>query len=331
MLVLVSAFGAAALSCHAARPSAPGAGSRVTLTSPAGARGAHVQIVRRLETAERVKLVQRFKERNGATWEIALAVATSRAAGPAGPEDGTSLDDVDAIRGLVRRARKTGARSRAEARLGTPAGKERATAGALSFATKNADLFGMSPRDVAALDLEVGPAKTATHGTWVAHLRGRIPMPAYEGFEAVASTIDLLVYVGDDGDPRYFVNLSRVHPRLLLDTTPVLGPDDKRVLRNVVGRQLFALLDDPTRSNARAGSLRRLPLGRVEDADVRRVRLVIYPSPGPRGAYVSYWLAYAVDVLRARQPFRFIVDADTGDILEDAVAPILRAELTGED
>jgi hypothetical protein len=206
-----------------------------------------------------------------------------------------------------------------------------AAAQAVAFATNNAELFGMSPGDIAALDVEAAPAKTSMWGTWVVHLRGRIPMRGYEGFEAVASTIDLLVYAEAGGAPRYFVNLSRVHPRLVLDTTPALGPDDKRLLRNVVGRELLVAFDDPRHPNARVRELRRLSLGRAEDADVRAVRLTIHVSPGPRDAYVSYSLAYAVDVVRQRQAFRFVVDADTGDLLEDAAVPVVQPPAEPEE
>jgi hypothetical protein len=289
-----------------------------------------VQIVRALAMPARLELVDRFQQRNGLEWEITLGA-------------GGAPDDVDAIRGVVRRARRAGAGAVAVPGAdadsdagavpvaGADAGAEAVIGSVLAFATRNADFFGMSPADVAALDVEVGKAKTAVYGTWVVHLRGRIPMRGYEGFESVGSAIDLLVYTGDEGDPRYFVNLSRVHPRLVIDTTPVLGPDDARVLRNVVGRELFVAFDDPRRPNARVRELRRMSLGRVDRADVRAVRLTVHVSPGPRGAYVSYWLAYVVDVLRERQPFRFIVDADTGDLLEDAVVPVLQSGIGDED
>ena len=71
--------------------------------------------------------------------------------------------------------------------------------------------------------------------------------------------------------------------------------------------------------------LHRAPLGRVEDADVRHVRLTIHVSPGPRGAYVSYTLAYAVDVRRDQPTFASSSTADTGDLLEDAVVPVIPA------
>ena len=200
----------------------------------------------------------------------------------------------------------------------------------MAFVIKNAEFLGLAPADVATLDVTAAPAKTPVYGAWVAVFGGHMPMRGYEGFEAVASTINLAVYLGDDGAVRYFVNFSHVNPRLVLDTHALLGPDDKRLMRYVLGREMFVVFDDPRRPNARVRELRRLSLGRVEDADVRAVRLTIHVSPGPRDAYVSYTLAYAIDVRREGSDFRFIVDADTGDLLEDAVVPVLPSSTSNE-
>jgi hypothetical protein len=271
-----------------------------------------------MPVAERVALVERFKARNGPGWSITLGA-------------GGAPDDVDAIRGVVRRAKRETAPGDATAAnvdldaWGTtdPAEQERVTAEAIGFVTQNAEFFGLSPADVSVLDVAAGRPKTRTYGSWVVILAGRIPMRGYEGFAAVTSHVDIAVYVGDDGKTRYFINLSRVHPRLVLDTRAGLGPDDKRLLRFVVGRELFVVFDDPRRPNARVRELQRLSVGRVDDADVRAVRLTVHVSPGPRGSYVSYWLAYAIDVRREGHDFRFIVDADTGDVLDDAVVPVV--------
>jgi hypothetical protein len=314
----VLALAASASACHASAPTSPDSGSRVTLAAPAGAHGAHTQIVRAMPVAERVALVERFKARNGPGWSITLGA-------------GGAPDDVDAIRGVVRRAKRETAPGDATAAnvdldaWGTtdPAEQERVTAEAIGFVTQNAEFFGLSPADVSVLDVAAGRPKTRTYGSWVVILAGRIPMRGYEGFAAVPSHVDIAVYVGDDGKTRYFINLSRVHPRLVLDTRAGLGPDDKRLLRFVVGRELFVVFDDPRRPNARVRELQRLSVGRVDDADVRAVRLTVHVSPGPRGSYVSYWLAYAIDVRREGHDFRFIVDADTGDVLDDAVVPVV--------
>jgi len=318
-VVVVAALGLSAGACRSGPPAAPDSGSRVTLTAPVGARGAHVQFVRAMPMPERVALVERFKARNGPDWSITLGA-------------GGAPDDVDAIRGVVRRAKREltspGEASSANVDLdawGTtdPAEQERAITEAISFLSRNADFFGLSAADVSVLDVAAGRPKTRTYGSWVVILAGRIPMRGYEGFAAVTSHVDIAVYIGDDGKTRYFINLSRVHPRLVLDTSAGLGPDDKRLLRFVVGRELFVVFDDPRRPNARVRELQRLSVGRVEDADVRAVRLTIHVSPGPRGAYVSYTLAYAIDVKREGHDFRFVVDADTGDLLDDAVVPVV--------
>ena len=271
-----------------------------------------------MPVAERVALVERFKARNGPSWAITLGA-------------GGAPDDVDAIRGVVRRAKREtppGDPAVANVELdawGTtdPAEQERVIAEAMSFVSTNADFFGLSPADVSVLDVAAGRPKTRVYGSWVVILAGRIPMRGYEGFAAVTSHVDIAVYVGDDGKTRYFINLSRVHPRLVLDTHAGLGPDDKRLLRFVIGRELFVVFDDPRRPNARVRELQRLSVGRVGDGDVRAVRLTVHVSPGPRGAYVSYWLAYAIDVRREGHEFRFVVDADTGDLLDDAVVPVV--------
>lgn len=292
---------------------AGGAATRVTLSSPSGARGAHVQIVRALPTGERAALVERFRARNGA-WTITLG-------------SGSAPDDIDPIRGVVRRAKRD-----ASADSGTVTVTEQSViAEAAAFLSKNADFLGFSANDVPAVDLVAGPAKTTAYGAWVVHARGKTPMRGYEGFDTVASAIDVLVYLGEDGLPRYFVNLSSVHPRLGLDTSPLLGPDDKGLLTNVLGRPVFVVVDDPNRPNARVRELRRVPLGNVADADVRHIRLTIHVSPGPRFAYVSYALAYAVDVVKDDHLFRFIVDADRGELLEDAVVPVVPATASDED
>jgi hypothetical protein len=310
------------VACHATPSAVEPGGPRITVGGPAGGRGAHVQFIRAMPMTERVALVNKFKERNGADWTITLG-------------GGGAPDDVDAIRGVVRRAKRGGSASAdatadASASPNADAGEnenenEKAIRSATAFVVKNADLLGLSPADVPALDVAAGPAKTPVYGTRVAVFAGHIPMRGYEGFEAVASTVDIAVYMGDDGAVRYFVNFSRVVPRLVLDTHPLLGPDDKRLLRFVVGREVFVVFDDPRRPNARVRELKRAPLGRVEDADVRAVRLTILVSPGPRDAYVSFTLAYAVDIRRAGSDFRFVVDADTGELLEDAVVPVIPA------
>ena len=314
-MAVAAAIAGVVVGCGAAPVVAPEGPSRVSLGAARGGRGAHVQVVRAMATGERAALVERFRERNGREWMITLGA-------------GGAPDDVDGIRGIVRRAKREAG---AAAGAGAGAGVEGATGEAIAFAERNAELLGFGRGDVAALDVEAGAAKTTVYGTWVVHLRGKMPMRGYEGFEAVASTIDVLLYVGDDGAVRYFVNLSKVHPRLVLDTVAVLGPDDKRLLRYVLGREMFVVVDDPTRPGARVREQRRISVGRIEDADVRAVRSTIHVSPGPRGAYTSYTLAYAVDVRRQGQDFRFIADADTGDLLDDAAVPVVQQRPDDDD
>jgi len=306
---LTALVAAALAACACASGSAAVAPpTRATSTTAGGAHGPHQQIVRALSTAERSAVVARFRATNGASWTVTVGA-------------GGAPDDVDPIRGIIRRAKD-------ERRPGAPVEITEASAvsEAEAFVTANAELLGVGRSDVAALDIAAGPARTTTYGTWVAHVRGRMPMRGYEGFEAIASEIDVLLYLGEDGKTRYFVNISRVHPHLDLDTWPRLGPDDPRACKDVLGRELFVAIDDARRPGLRVRELHRVAIGKVTAEDVRSVRLTIHASPGPRTAYVSYWLAYVVDVMKRGQLFRFVVDADTGDLLEDAVVPVLNAD-----
>ena len=295
----VAAFALLATACQSPPAQAP----RSTLAGPRGA--PHMQVIRALPTAGRAELVQRFRERNGA-WKVTLSAT------------GTP-DDIDPIRGVIRRATREGPPAE-----GPELDEAVAISAAQSFLVKNADFLGFKSDDVAALDLMARRAQTKQWGAWVVQARGKSLMRGYEGFDAVTTQIDVLVYLGDDAAARYFVNLSQVHPRLAIDTKPLLGPDDAKLLVNVVGRPVFVVVDDPDRPNARVRELRRVQLGMVERRDVRGLRLTIDVSPGPFFAYVSYSLAYAVDVVKAGQPFRFVVDADSGALLEDAVVPIVK-------
>jgi hypothetical protein len=80
-------------------------------------------------------------------------------------------------------------------------------------------------------------------------------------------------------------------------------------------------------------------LGTVSARDVTHVKLVVHVSTGPQLAWLTYRLAYFVEVARparfAEVPgdelvlgppsfffFRYVVDADTGDVIEDAHAPL---------
>jgi hypothetical protein len=158
------------------------------------------------------------------------------------------------------------------------------------------------------------------------------PTKGYEAFRELDNTIDVEVFLDGAGEVIAFVNLSKVHPHLALDTRPDLGPGDPRVVEKLLGRTLFALAGEPPGPDPLAPDdareLRRLPLGPIQPEDVERVAPVILASVGPRFAWVAYRLAYAVDVAKPAAPgrfffFRYVVDADTGDVLEDARAPIV--------
>ncbi|MBX3186787.1 MAG: hypothetical protein KF819_07215 [Labilithrix sp.] len=301
--LVASLFVLAAAACSRNTAAPPPEDARASLRGPSGA--PHFQMFRAMPASERAGVVARFRSKNGAGWSVTLGA-------------GDAPDDVDPLFGVVRRARR-------EDPPGPPVelDEETAVAEGVAFLTRNAEFFGFSAGDVATFDIAAGPARTHTFGAWVVRVRGRLATRGYEGFAAVTSMIDILVYLGEDGRSRYFVNVSRVHPRLTLDTTPRLGPDDPRILQHVVGRELIVAIDDPRHPNARVRELRRISLGKVEGGDVKSTRLTIHVSPGPRAVYVTYRLAYAVDVIKERQRYRFVVDADTGDLLEDAIVPVV--------
>lgn len=298
---LLPAVAIALAGCPRAEP--PKAATEAVPEPP---RHRHMQIVRAALTKDREAVFARFRERNGEAWAPIERPAS----------------DVDPIRLVVRRAARRDPPG-AERDLGDGDARSIATA----FVRTNVDLLGVGADDVEALDVEVVPdgeeSALARTGRWAVRFTGKRPMRGYEGFDTIATTYDLTVVVGRDGAVRLVANESRIHPRLSIDTKPVLGPDDARLLKDVVGRELFVVVDDPRRSGS-VRELRRVSVGRARQADVRRRTLHVHVSVGPMAAYVAYHLAYAIDVDRADQEFRFIVDADTGDLLEDAVAPVVR-------
>jgi hypothetical protein len=161
---------------------------------------------------------------------------------------------------------------------------------------------------------------------------GKFESKGYERFTELENTADLEVALDDAADVRAFTNLSQIHPRLDLDTHPGLAEDDVRVLAKVLGRRVFAVLGEEG-DGSRVEDRPRLPLGRIEASDLVRILPVVHRSEGPRLAWVTYRLGYALVFgksagvaggLGLGPPvyfFSYVVDADTGDVVEDARAP----------
>lgn len=293
-----------------------------------------MQIVHAMKTAERRALVERLRERNAAVppWTVNEDALAS------------SLTVVDPFTGFVRRARReTLVRS---PRPGGPIGAADAENAARAFVKKNADLLGLPSRVVPTLTEQVRSARPSDHASprtaWVVHLETLFASKGYEAFKEIGDLADVEVLVDDDGEVSSFVNLSRIHPHLMLDTTPDLGPEDPRLVSKLVGRKVFAVdaeAGEETPDLASARLLRRIPLGEVQAGDVTHVQLVIHVATGPRLAWLTYRLGYLVEIAKPARVdgvdggepietpgrpfffFRYVVDADTGDVLEDARAP----------
>ena len=330
-VVRVSALLLAALatSCGGSKSS-----SRAPDVSAAGP--PHLQIVHALTVPERRALVDRLRERNhappGTEWTVneeALA---------------RSVTVVDPFAGFLRRARR-GAADR-PSRTSAPVTEAEAPSFAREFVKQNADLLGLPRHVLPGLAEHVRGVEPHDHAAprarWAVRFDASFPTKGYESFEEISCHADIEVFVDDDGEVSSFVNLSRIHPHLTIDTRhPVLPQDDPRVASKLVGRKVFALdvassgfdgLRDPR-------ELPRIPLGEVQPGDVTRMQLVIHVSTGPRLAWLTYRLAYFVEVAKpvpdelvaddesASSPpqfffFRWVVDADTGDVLEDARVPL---------
>jgi hypothetical protein len=299
------------------------------------AQGRHLQIVHAMTTPARRALVERLRARNPAPPESQWTVNEEAL--------GINLMVVDPFAGFVRRARRKVAPR--PARAGGPVGTEEAANAARAFVKKNSDLLGLPRHVVPALDEHVRVVEPSDHAapraSWVVRFEAPFPSKGYEGFKEIDNVADVAVVIDDDGEVSSFVNLSRVHPHLALDTKPRLSRDDPRVMSKLVGRKVFALEPreggtEATEAPRDVRELRRIALGEVRPEDVTHMQLVIHVSTGPELAWLTYRLGYFVEVgkssplmgfdgLADGPPqyffFRYVVDADTGDVLEDARAP----------
>ncbi len=295
--------------------------------APAGP--THLQIVHAMKTSQRRELVERFRRRNDegeAGWivnEEALAM---------------SVTVIDPFVGFLRRARR---QPIARAKPSMPLADEQARAIARGFVRRNADLLGLPRHVVVGLGERVRSVEPGDHAspnaTYAVRFDASFPTKGFEAFHEIDNTADVEVFVDDDGQVSSFVNLSRVHPPLQIDTRPRLGQDDARVVAQLLGRSVFAVIgEDGGPQGTDVRELPRLSLGKVDVDDILRLQLVIHESTGPGLAWVTYRLGYFVEVGKPLPPsmggfesvsappiffFRYVVDADTGDILEDARAP----------
>ena len=284
-----------------------------------------------MKTQDRRALVDRLRERNpvpkGARWTVneeALAL---------------SLTVLDPFAGFLRRARREGV---VPALRVDPVGQDEATESARAFVKRNADLLGIPRHVVPVLAEHARLAEPGDHALARTHWAVRFEAPfaskGYEGFKEVENLADVEVFVDEDGEVTSFVNVSRVHPPLMLDTKPDLAEEDPRAIARLVGRTLFALQSTEDAHDLDVQALHRIPLGELRPDDVTHMQLVIHVATGPQLAWLTYRLAYFVEVAKPAPPnvdvaeepgatsssyffFRYVVDADSGDVLEDTRAP----------
>ncbi len=294
-----------------------------------------MQIFHAMTTPKRLALVERLRERNpappGSEWSVNEEALVR------------SITVVDPFAGFLRRARR-GAAERGRS-SSSPISDADAPRFAREFVKHNADLLGLPRHVLPGLAEHVRSVEPHDHALprarWAVRFDASFPPRGYEGFDEIGNRADLEVFVDDDGEVSSFVNLSRIHPPLSIDTKhPLLPQDDPRVVAKLLGRKVFALEpDDSDRAVLRdPRELRRIPLGEVQASDATRMQLVVHISTGPQLAWLTYRLAYFVEIAKpvpaelrdddatdGEPPqyffFRWVVDADTGDVLEDARPP----------
>lgn len=261
----------------------------------------HAQIVRALTTPERKNLVDRFVERNPG-WSINDAALGSATV-------------VDPFAGFMRRA-KAGPHS-----LGPSINAEGAALAARAFVKNNADLLGI-PRAVSlSLFEHVRPIAPEDHASpnaaFAVQLEAPFATKGYEAFRELENEANVEVFIDGDGTPSAVANISKIHPRLTIDTRPQLEEDDFRLYHNVLGRRVFALGDDE----------QKIELGVVESKDLLSSKLYIHESPGPMLAWITYRLARVITVAKEAPDvpvfyfFAWVVDADNGDIIRETDVP----------
>jgi hypothetical protein len=257
-----------------------------------------------MTTTERKKLVERFVERNPG-WSVNDAALGS-------------LTIVDPFAGFLRRARGA---VHVSAPPAAPLTSEGAALAARAFVKKNAELLGIPYYVSLSLVDHVRAVAPEDHASgravFAVRLEAPFTMKGYEAFREVEDQVDVEVFIDDDGTPSSVANISKIHPRLTIDTHPDLAEDDASLYKNVLGRRVFALGEDD----------QKIELGVVEAKDLLSSKLYIHMSAGPMLAWVTYRLARVITVAKAGPEtpvfyfFAWVVDADTGDMIRETDVP----------
>ena len=241
-------------------------------------------------------------------------------------------DQIDAFGGHLVAAHRTDPPP-----SGTAPERAVAEASALRFLERNARALGLAAEDVLRLDLEAPPEAPGDlpPGEQPVLAHAEVPMKGFLSFPALASTYRVLLGVDARGEVRRVANASTIHPRLSLTLDPALAPEDPRVVARLLGRRLFAVAlpeglseEDVPREPAVLANMRKVELGALRREDVRRVRPDVRIDDGPLGAWRTYRLVYVVEVAKPTEDrgfsfFAFAVDADTGEVVEDARVPTI--------
>jgi hypothetical protein len=230
---------------------------------------------------KRSEVANRFQQQNGSEWRV----------------------DLEPLGMYVR-----GATRAVDANAVGPAAvvsADQAKEMALDFVRKNADLFGLSAPELAALSVRPNPGPPGTLLQWDVELSGKVPRAGYERFASVGKNVRLFVSIQRDGVLRVVSNPSEYLPPFELCTSPLLGPEDSKVRAAVLGKELgYADVGGGPQS-----------AGKVDEADIRSASLTILVDR--KEGFITLYLAYELRVQKAGLSWSFFVDADTGKLIAE--------------
>lgn len=236
-----------------------------------------------LSEADRAMLVQAFREQYGQAWRVEevarFAAHVVRARLPVGRDD--LGDSVELSR-------------------------EQAVARAIDFVAEGARLFGLTPQEAAVLQtVNAWRVPDAPVLQWVIGLSGTAPTPGYEELWPQAGNVFYLnIDIARDGRVIMVVNRSGIAPAFDICTDPRLDPGDPRVVRQVLGTELY--YSDISGERRFAGTVAQEHVVAIE-------RDLYFDRTEP--GWLAVHLAYRVDVVIDLMTWSFYVDPDSGEIL----------------
>lgn len=268
------------------QPRAEASSQEVTTTGSCVRR----QSVPHLSSAERIARLDAFIARNGAAWDVARRdyvvdlvsgdVASSYRADVVGPATNpTPSDAVDA---------------------------------SAAFIAMNADLLGVTPTMTGGLQYSVratAPMELGGGFAWAVTATGVEFPPGFAGIVGAENRVHLVVYVGIDGEVRYFSSFGERFPLIELCTTGLLSPGAPEVIDGVLGHQLEYHLAGPYVLNEV-----HAVLGPVQAADITGTRARVTHEGGAGSTELR--LAYEVSVMKAGYSATFLVDAVSGEDID---------------